>query len=135
MGARRQREKGIGVYCGEELRMIFQQIIKISPGKTISGTKYIVKGIGQRWGEPALVYRIPSRTGKRLSEKGITKSEFEKAHSQLVTEGRFTRKWFNENFVTSSTEPCNFAAMGGVFVMFGIADYKRGESSFQMVKP
>lgn len=107
--------------------MIFQQISRISPGKTISGTKYTVKGTGQRRGEAALVYRIPSRTGKRPSEKGITKSEFEKAHSQLVTKGRFTRKWFNANFVTAASEPCNFAAMGGVFVMLGIADYRRGE--------
>jgi hypothetical protein len=114
--------------------MIFQQVSKISPGVIISGTKYRVKGIGQRRGEAALVYRIPSRAGKRPSEKGITKSEFEKAHGQLVTEGRFTRKWFNANFPTAGAEPCNFVAMGGVFVMLGIAKYKRAEFICQKVQ-
>jgi hypothetical protein len=109
--------------------MIFRQIQEqISSGATILGTKYTVKGFGQRRREAALVYRIPSRTlGARPSEKGITKAEFEKAYSQLVAEGRFTRKWFNANFVAATSEPCNFLAMGGVFVMLGIADYKRGE--------
>jgi len=75
------------------------------------------------------VYRIPSRTlTARPSEKGITKSEFEKAHSQLVATGHFTRKWFDANFGGVAVEaPRNFVAMGQLFCMLGIADYKRGE--------
>ena len=110
--------------------MIFQRITStVRPGATLPGTKYTVKGLGKRRGESALVYRIGSRTpGARPSEKGITKSEFEQAYSQLVTAGRFTRKWFEANLGRSAVEaPCNFKVMGGVFVMLGIASYKRGE--------
>jgi glucokinase len=110
--------------------MIFQQIRStVSPGATLPGTNYIVKVLGKRHGEEALVYRIRSRTsGARPSEKGITKSEFEQAYSQLVAAGRFTREWFEANLGRSAAEaPCNFKAMGGVFVMLGIASYKRGE--------
>lgn len=109
--------------------MIFPQIrSNIGPGAVIQGTKYTVKGIGTRRGEEALVYRIPPRTSTRPSEKGITESEFEKAHSQLVITGHFNRKWFNKNFSAVALEsPCNFRAMGGVFVMLGIANYRRGD--------
>jgi hypothetical protein len=108
--------------------MIFQQIRnKVSPGVTIPRTTYTVKGIGKRHGEEALVYRIPSRTSTaRPSEKGITKSEFEKAHSQLVSNGEFTRAWFNKNIESAAEAPCNFVAMGQLFLL-GIADYRRGE--------
>jgi hypothetical protein len=109
--------------------MIFQQIRnKVSPGVSIPGTKYTVKGIGKRHGEEALVYRIPSRTSiARPSEKGITKSELEKAHRQLVSNGEFTRAWFNKNIESAAEAPCNFVAMGQLFCMLGIAGYKRGE--------
>jgi hypothetical protein len=117
--------------------MIFQQIRStVSPGVTLPGTKYTVKGFGKRQGEAALVYRIPNRiSGARPSEKGITKSEFEQAYSQLVTAGRFTRKWFNSTLDSAAAAPCNFMAVGGVFVMLGIANYKRGEFTPNGAKP
>lgn len=71
------------------------------------------------------------RTSTRPSEKGITESEFEKAYGQLVTTGHFDRKWFNKNFgIAALQSPCNFRAMGGVFVMLGMANYRRGEFSY-----
>lgn len=36
-----------------------------------------IKGLGIRRGESALVYTIPSHTGKKPYEKGIALSEFE----------------------------------------------------------
>ncbi|EGQ7932288.1 hypothetical protein VCSRO25_3555 [Vibrio cholerae] len=86
---------------------------------------FVIKGIGKRRGEDALIYRIPSHSEKApYYEKGITISEFGLAHNQLLKTGQFTRSWFNENLSACAREgACNFTTIGGVFCMLGIAEY------------
>jgi hypothetical protein len=109
---------------------IFAQVLSVArPGTRIPkpGTKsiYAVKGLGKRRGESALIYTIPSRDQQKMShEKGITASEWEKAHNSLVTTGKFTRQWFKANLPGCEAEgTCNFTTIGGVFVLLGIAKY------------
>lgn len=47
------------------------------------------------------------------------------SNRMLQTSSSKTRPCFS--FITAAAEPCNFVAMGRIFVMLGIADYKRGE--------
>lgn len=85
--------------------------------------------MGKRRGAAALIYSIPSRTGSGTHyEKGITEKEFEKAYNQLMNSGAFTRKWFNANLIACAKEgPCNFIAIGKVFVVLGAATSERGK--------
>lgn len=104
--------------------MIFERITAIPAGTVLPGrTSYTVKGLGERRGRPALVYRIPRRPSSRArSEKGVTDSEFEQAYKQLVETGEITRTWFKANMSTcAKNEPCNFTVIGRVFVLLGEA--------------
>ncbi len=108
---------------------IFHTIIAVVlPGMTLPGTRYTVKCVGQRHGERALVYRIPSNTPRRKpSEKGVSESEVEQAHTQLLAAGVFTRRWFLENMPEcEKAGPCQFLAIGAVFVALGLAVQERG---------
>lgn len=83
-----------------------------------------VKGMGRRRGEEALIYQIPSHTGRRPYEKGITLSEFSSAWSQLDQSGELTAAWFKTNLPSCAKEgSCNFTSIGGVFEMLGLAKY------------
>ena len=48
---------------------------------------FLIKGMGKRRGEEALIYTIPSHTGSHPYEKGITISEFCLALSELDRSG------------------------------------------------
>lgn len=83
-----------------------------------------IKGMGTRRGEEALVYTIPSHTGRRPYEKGIALSEFSLAHTELKRSGELTTKWFKDNLPACAKEgSCNFTSIGGVFEMLGLAKY------------
>jgi hypothetical protein len=85
---------------------------------------FLIKGMGVRRGEDALIYTIPSHTGRRPYEKGITLSEFSSAFSELNSSGELTRSWFNKNLQQCAKEGgCNFTSIGGVFEMLGLAIY------------
>lgn len=98
-------------------------------GKVIPKPKakadFTIKGIGKRRGQKALIYRIPSHSQKSpFYEKGITISEFQDAYDCLLTSGKFTRAWFNENMPKCAQEgACNFTTIGGVFELLGFAEY------------
>ena len=104
-----------------------------SAGKVIpkpeAKAPFLIKGMGRRRGEPALIYTILSHTGRRPYEKGITITEFEKAYTQLKRIGAFDRSWFNENLSSCAKDGgCNFTSLGGVFQILGIAEYsERGQ--------
>ncbi len=85
---------------------------------------FCIKGMGMRRGEEALIYTIPSHTGRKPYEKGITITEFSVAQTELNRTGMLTRTWFNENLPACSKEGgCNFTSIGGVFEMLGLASY------------
>jgi hypothetical protein len=85
---------------------------------------FTVKGIGVRRGEQAIVYFIPSHTGRRL-QKGITRSECLSAFNELVRSRMISRTWFNDQLASCAKEgACNFTTIGGLFELLGIA--KRG---------
>ena len=88
-----------------------------------------IKGLGIRRGEPALIYTIPSHTGKKPYQKGIAFSEFEKAFAEMKKSGLFTKSWFDRHLPGCSKEgSCNFTSMGGIFQLLGVAQYSgRGE--------
>ena len=66
-----------------------------------------------RRGQEALIYTIPSHTGGRPKEKGVTISEFESALTELNRTGELTRAWFNENLKACAKEgACNFTSIG-----------------------
>ncbi len=109
--------------------MIFQQIkAAMKPGAFLPGTRYSVKGLGERHGEPAVVYRIPSNTARgKHSEKGVAESEWEQAYRQLMATGEFSRQWFNKNMgACAKAGPCQFLAIGAGFMLLEIANKKRG---------
>ena len=90
--------------------------------ETRNGVRYRIKGWGQRRGEAALVYSIPSRTRRNGTEKGVTASEIRLAHSRLVNAGRLCRRWFVASLPDCQKEGgCNFYALGGLFVLLGEA--------------
>ncbi len=103
---------------------------QVSPGTVVPKPKVkkpcIVKGWGRRRNEPALVYFIPSRSHPdKPYEKGITVSEFRKAHRRLIRAGEFTRAWFKRHMPECDAEgSCNFTTIGGIFVGLGIARYE-----------
>jgi len=110
--------------------MIFDTIVRKSPpGTSIPKPKtnnpHYVKGIGRRRGEEALVYYIPNHSNPdKPHQKGITRSEFQKAFDELVRSGAFTKSWFNRHLQECSYEgSCNFTTIGGLFQLIGIAKY------------
>jgi len=85
---------------------------------------FLIKGMGKRRGEEALIYLIPSHTGRSPYQKGITLSEFESAYSQLKNSGELTRQWFNLNLQKCAKEgACNFTTVGGIFELLKLAKY------------
>ena len=92
-----------------------------------------IKGLGIRRGETALIYTIPSHTGSKPYQKGITLAEFEKAYSQLKRSGSLTASWFNQELPACAKEgSCNFTSLGGIFELLGVAKYSgRGEYKFE----
>lgn len=86
---------------------------------------FLVKGWGKRRGEPALIYLIPNHSdASKPHQKGITESEFEKAFSELLSSGAFTRHWFNQHLSNCAKEgACNFTTIGGIFDLLGEAVY------------
>lgn len=87
--------------------------------------EFRIKGWGIRRGEPALIYLIPNHKspGKPL-EKGITVSEFERAHAEITATGQLTRAWFNSVLDRCANEGgCNFTTIGGIFELLGLARY------------
>ena len=86
---------------------------------------FVVKGWGKRRGESALIYFIPNhRDSNKPHQKGITESEFEKAFSELLSSGAFTRHWFNQFLSNCAKEgACNFTTIGGIFGLLGEAAY------------
>jgi hypothetical protein len=110
---------------------IFSETVRtFPPGAKLPGTEYTVKGLGKRQGEKAIVYYVPnSKHPNKPDEKGFTSSELCHAYSQLLSAKGFARAWFNsevERGKFSSGAPCNFLAIGAVFVGRGLATRQRG---------
>ncbi len=83
-----------------------------------------IKCIGKRRKENALIYLIPSNTGKSPYEKGVTESEWKKSCDELKKTGSFTKIWFKQNLPKCNKEGgCNFTFIGGVFIRLGWATY------------
>jgi hypothetical protein len=93
--------------------------------KPAARAPFKVKGEGRRRGERALIYKIPNHGDpKSPHEKGVTASELERAHEQLVRSGRLTRDWFDHNLPACRGEgTCNFTTIGGLFILLGEAEY------------
>ena len=110
--------------------MIINSLLNIAaPGTIIPKPKakkdFIVKGIGIRRNEKALIYLIPNhKNPEKPHEKGITFSEFEKAYKNLIASGEFTHEWFNKNLSKCSQEgSCNYTTIGGLFELLKISKY------------
>lgn len=110
--------------------MNFDQLIRlIPPGTAIpkpaAKGNFIVKGVGIRRGEEAIVYFIPNnKSPEKPYEKGITKTEFETALAELNLNGEISRKWFSDTFPRSNKEgPCNFTTLGGFLILLNLAQY------------
>jgi hypothetical protein len=104
--------------------MIFPRVrTDVLPDTILPGTNYSVKGIYRRRGEAALVYRIPNRNvANSWYEKGVAEGEWEQAYERLSILGELSRTWFNDNLRGAAAEgPCNYSAIGKVFVLLGIA--------------
>ncbi len=102
---------------------------EVEPGMVIpkpeAKGEFRVKGWGKRRGEAALVYQIPNHKNPiSPGEKGITESEFLKAHDELRRTGELTRAWFDKELADCAKEgSCNFTTLGGIFQMLGDATY------------
>ena len=114
--------------------MIVEQIKRIVKPVTViplpnSPAGHRIKGWGKRRGKNALIYLIPNhKNPSKPSEKGITESEWEQAYQQIISNGDFSRKWFNRNMQACAKEgSCNFIAIGGIFELLDIAVYGRGK--------
>ena len=100
---------------------------EIEPGTLIpkpeTDREYRVKGWGRRRGERALIYLIPNRKGKSSSyQKGVTISEWKRAHERLMAAGELRHSWFRSVLPACHGEgSCNFTTVGGVFVLLGLA--------------
>jgi hypothetical protein len=110
---------------------IFSQAVSaFPPGARLPGTAYVVKRCGKRHHEEAIVYYIPnSKQPTKPDEKGFSSSELCHAYSQLLSTKEFTRVWFNseiERGKFSGGAPCNFLAIGAVFVGLDLATKQRG---------
>lgn len=83
-----------------------------------------VKGMGTRRSQEAMIYQIPSHTGQKPYEKGVTLSEFEAAFLVLRATGSLTREWFNTELAACAKEgACNFTSLGGTLELLGLAKY------------
>ena len=110
--------------------MIFERIVEVAPSGTVihkpaAKKDFIVKGLGKRRGEIALIIYIPNhKNPEKPYEKGINNSEIESAYRQLINTGNFTRSWFVKNLPACNSEGgCNFTTIGGLFVLLGEAEY------------
>ncbi|HHF3171029.1 TPA: hypothetical protein ACPJ1O_004410 [Vibrio diabolicus] len=103
----------------KSIRELAKEVGRVIP-KPEAKADFVIKGIGRRRGEEALIYRIPSHSEKApFYEKGVTLSEFQLAYSHLRESGYLTRTWFNKNLSACAKEgACNFTTIGGVFLHF-----------------
>lgn len=111
--------------------MVLDEILRVTPKGTIipkprSRGTYVVKGLGRRRGEKALIYTIPNRNNPhKPHEKGVTVSELQQSYAQLIGSGAFTRQWFQKTLPECNAEgSCNFTTIGGLFVLLGKAAYE-----------
>ncbi len=78
--------------------MIIDDILQIAPPgteipKPEAKGKFLVKGQGKRRGERAIVYTIPgSDDPEKHYEKGLTETELEEAHDELISSGTLTKQ-------------------------------------------
>jgi hypothetical protein len=93
---------------------------------------FVVKRMGMRAGQDALIYLIPNhKTPSKPYQKGVTISEWVSAYERLASAGEFTRNWFDLNLPRCAREGgCNFTTIGGVFSLLGIASYD-GRGSYR----
>ena len=80
---------------------------------------------GKRRNEKALIYSRPNNkdTSKHY-EKGVTITEFQIAHNELIKNGCITRSWFKKNLINCAEEGgCNFTTIGGIFELLREAKY------------
>ena len=110
--------------------MIIDRIQQVAPPGTVipkprATGNFIVKGIGIRRGERAIVYTIPNhREPNNPHEKGVNASEFERAFQELTRTGQFTRQWMKEHLTNCFQDGgCNFTSIGGLFELLGEAYY------------
>ena len=109
--------------------MLIENIHSLEPGTIIpkpeATAAFKIKGWGERRGEPALIYWIPNhKNPNKPLAKGVTVSEFERAHAEIIATGQFTRAWFNFNLGLCAKEGgCNFTTIGGIFELLGLARY------------
>jgi len=117
---------------------LFARIVSSAPKGTVipkpRTDKHIVKGLGCRRGELAIVYTIPNQhKPTQPSEKGVTKSEIEATYAELVRSGVVTRKWFTMNLPECYAEgPCNYTSIGGLLVLIGVARYDVSSCNYKL---
>jgi hypothetical protein len=75
-------------------------VMHLSAGTAIpkpeAKSDFLVKGVGRRSGETALIYLIPNHGNPaKPHQKGVTVSEWTQACNQLCESGEFTRAWFD----------------------------------------
>ncbi len=101
----------------------FDSLRKRVPLGTRLEPDYHSTGIRASRGESAFFYSIPSKSGKKASQKSIVESEFQKAYIQLQNEGSFTLDWFKTNMpkTASQSTSCSFPVVGESFVLLGLA--------------
>lgn len=119
--------------------MVLDEILRVTPKGTVvpkprARGEYIIKGLGKRRGEKALIYTIPNhKNPQKPYEKGVTVSEIQEAYAQLIASGTFTRQWFEKNLPECNAEGgCNFTTIGGLFVLLGEAAYE-GAGTYRQV--
>jgi hypothetical protein len=108
---------------------IYQEAVKaFPPGANLPGTTYTIKGFGKTRGADAIVYFIPNRADpKKPYQKRLAASELRRAYDQLLNTGQFTRVWFSSEMKEcAKVGPCNFLAMGAIFVGLKLADKEPG---------
>lgn len=118
--------------------MILDRILnEINPDTVIpkpaARESFTVKGEGRRRGERALVYRIPNHNDPaRPHEKGVTATDLEKAHIELIQTGSLTRAWFNDHLAACADEGAyNFTTIGGLFIFLGEAEYAERGTTYR----
>jgi len=115
---------------------IFSEAVRAFPhGAKLPGTGYRIKGLSKRRGEDAIVYLVPNREDPtKPSPKGFAASELRCAYRQLSNNGEFTRTWFDSEMKECAKgAPCNFLAIGAVFVGLELAEKKHG--LFRLTRP
>jgi hypothetical protein len=108
---------------------IFQEAMKaFPPGANLPGTGYTIKRFGKTRGGDAIVYFIPNRVNpKKPYQKRFAASDLQRAYEQLLSTGQFTRVWFSSGMKECAKDgPCNFLAMGAIFVGLKLADKEPG---------